>query len=106
MKPAYSQHKEGVMSENEMVLAKLLELKEIVLDQFQHGNADQACYATLRRELLADTRLFSLLPAFLKQDMTLLEVRRRSQQLGGRAIRRAFVADASNPPSIICNSLR
>jgi hypothetical protein len=85
------------MNDNDVLLAKLLELKEILLDQVQHGHADQDRYATLRREVLADTRLFPLLPAFLKQDTTLLEVRRRSQQLGGWAPRRAFVADAFQP---------
>ncbi len=85
------------MPENDAVLAKLLELKEIVLNQVQHGYADQDRYATLRRELLEDSRLFTLLPAFLKQDTTLLEVRRRSQQMGGWAPRRAFVADTFQP---------
>ena len=73
------------------LLAKVEELKAILLDQVQHGNADQARYTALRRELLANPRLFPLLPTFLKQDTTLLEVRRRSQKLGGWAERRDFI---------------
>jgi hypothetical protein len=83
------------MSKNEELLAKLLELKAILLQEVQNGLADQDRYAALRGELLADNRLFQLLPDFLKQDTTLLEVRRRSQQLSRSwAPRRAFVADA------------
>jgi Abortive infection C-terminus len=85
------------MSENDVPLAKLLELKEILLDHVQQGNGDQNRYAELRGELLADNRLFRLLPDFLKQDTTLLEVRRRSQQLGGYAPRREFIAGALQP---------
>ncbi len=85
------------MGDNDLLLARLVELKGILLDQVQHGNADQGRYAALRGELLADSRLFQLLPAFLKQDTTLLEVRRRSQEVGGWAVRRAWVADAFQP---------
>ena len=85
------------MRENEGLLAKLLELKEILLAQVQNGHADKGRYALLRSELLAENRLYQLLPAFLKQDTTLLEVRRRSQQLGGWAPRRVFVAEALQP---------
>jgi Abortive infection C-terminus len=85
------------MSENGGSLARLLELKELLLAQVQHGNGDQGRYAALRGELLSDGRLYQLLPSFLKQDTTLLEVRRRSQQLGGWAPRRAFIAEAFAP---------
>jgi len=82
------------MSEKDELLAKLEDLKSILLDQVQNGHADQDRYAVLRRELLGNIRLFPLLPVFLKQDTTLLEVRRRSQERGGWATRRAFIADA------------
>jgi hypothetical protein len=85
------------MSENAELLARLEELKALLLDQVQHGHADQERYAALRSELLGNPRLFPLLPDFLKQDTTLLEVRRRSQQLGGWVPRRAFIADALQP---------
>lgn len=85
------------MSDNDGLLAKLVELKGILLEQVQNGHADQNRFAALRGELLADNRLFQLLPGFLKQDTTLLEVRRRSQELGGWAVRRAFIADALQP---------
>jgi hypothetical protein len=85
------------MGDNDGLLARLLELKEILLAEVQNGHADQGRYAALRSELLADARLYQLLPTFLKQDTTFLEVRRRSQQLGGWAPRRAFIAEALQP---------
>jgi hypothetical protein len=92
-------HAQGEYSvdENEQLLAKLEELKAILLQHVQHGDADQDRYTALRREFIGNARLAPLLPDFLKQDTTLLEVRRRSQQLGGWAERRAFVADALQP---------
>jgi hypothetical protein len=86
-----------IMDVNDELLERLSDLKRVLLDHVQHGNADEAKYIALRRDVLGNTRIYPLLPEFLKQDTTLLELRRRAQQLGGWVPRRTFIAEAFQP---------
>lgn len=75
-------HREKAM-EHAAQLEVVEELKKLLFHHVQQGNGDEARYTVLRRQLLQERRLFSHIPAFIKSDTTLQEVRQRSQRLDG-----------------------
>lgn len=58
------------------------DLKKLLLHHVQHSGGDEAVFTTLRRQLLTERRLQTLIPEFLRTDTTLQEIRRRAQRLG------------------------
>lgn len=67
------------------LLAIAEDLKTLLLSHVQQGNGDEQAFTNLRRQLLAERKLNSLIPDFLRTDTTLQEVRRRAQRLGGES---------------------
>lgn len=65
------------------MLAVAEDLKKLLLGHIQHNGGDEAAFTSLRRLLMAERQLESLIPDFLKTDTTLQEIRRRAQRLEG-----------------------
>ena len=87
------------------VLVAVEELKSLLFHHVQHGGGDETRYLILRRRLMQERRLAQHVPAFLKSDTTLQEVRQRSQRLDGSigsqvapySVRRTWIAGEFQP---------
>jgi hypothetical protein len=91
--------------QNLQLLVVAEELKTQLFNHVQQGGGDEARYTVLRRQLMQERRLFSLIPDFVKSDTTLQEVRQRSQRLDGStgsqvtpyAVRRQWIITEFQP---------